>query len=357
MTRNPRIESLATFVALGAIVSLVALMWNWVAVPIQPVIAQGLTMLIATVALYIFVGNSGIFSFGHIAFMAIGAYVGSLLMISPANKKLNQPNLPHFLAVAHLDPFVACLIAGLAAAVVALVVSIPLIKLSGLTASLTSLAILQIVYVVAANWANVTNGELGITGIPLLPNVTELWLVALAVIAVALFFQQSRWGRRLRASREDEVAARALGLSINTDRRIAFLLSALFMGIAGALYVQLLGALVPETLYISATTMILIMLIVGGMTSLSGAVVGSIAISTFSEILIKIQDGVLVGGVNIKGPVGIQPVGLAAVMLLVLIIFPKGLTRSRELTLLARPLGALVRMKRAGTLGADTDNH
>ena len=222
-----------------------------------------------------------------------------------------------------------------------LVVSIPLIKLSGLSASLTSLAVLQIVYVVAANWMNVTNGELGLTGIPLLPNVTEIWLVALAAIAVALFFQRSRWGRRLRASREDDVAARAVGLSFHTDRRIAFVLSAFFMGVSGALYVQLLGALVPETLYISVTTMILIMLIVGGMTSLSGAVVGSLAISAVSEILVKVQDGVQLAGVNIKGPVGIQPVGLAALMLLTLILFPKGLTRSKELTPFVRPLTAL----------------
>jgi len=343
MTRSPRLEATATFVALAGLVSLIALLWLWVATPVQPVIAQGLAMLVATIALYIFVGNSGIFSFGHIAFMAVGAYVGSILMISPANKKLNQPNLPHFLAVAHVDPLVASLIGGVAAALVALVVSIPLIKLSGLTASLTSLAVLQIVYVVAANWMNVTNGELGLTGIPLLGNVTELWMVAVVAIGAALFFQQSRWGRRLRASREDEVAARALGLSINTDRRIAFVLSALFMGIAGALYVQLLGALVPETLYIGATTMILIMLIVGGMTSLSGAVVGSIAISTISEVLVKVQDGFQLGGVNVKGPIGIQPVGLASIMLLTLIIFPKGLTRSRELTFLARPLSKVLR--------------
>jgi len=133
---------------------------------------------------------------------------------------------------------------------------------------------------------------------------------------------------------------------VTTDRRIAFVLSALFMGLAGALYVQLLGALVPETLYISATTMILIMLIVGGMTSLSGAVVGSVVISTVSEVFIKIQDGIQVAGVNIKGPVGIQPVGLAVIMLLALITFPKGLTRSRELTFLAGPLTSLYRRVR-----------
>ncbi len=338
MTRETRLRAWATFVALASVVSLIALAWNVVAVPIQPVIAQGLAYLIATVALYIFVGNSGIFSFGHIAFMAIGAYAASLLMISPMNKKVNQPNLPHLLAVAHVNPLVASLIGGLAAALVALVLSIPLIKLSGLAASLTSLAVLEIVYVVAANWTNVTNAELGLTGVPLLANVTELWLVALVAIAVALLFQHSRWGQRLRASREDEVAAHALGMSVKTDRRAAFVLSAFFMGVAGALYVQLLGALVPETLYLSATTMILIMLIVGGMTSLSGAVMGSIAISTFSEILVKIQDGVRVGGLNVKGPIGIQPVGLAVIMLVVLIVFPKGLTGSREMNFLAKPL-------------------
>ncbi|MEI6477098.1 MAG: branched-chain amino acid ABC transporter permease [Actinomycetes bacterium] len=332
MKNSSRLAAISTFIALTALVSVIAFSWNWAGPTLQPVIAQGLAYLIATIALYLFVGNSGIFSFGHIAFMSIGAYVAAILMISEANKKLNQPDLAHFLATTQMNPLLATLIGGLIAAFIALIVSLPLIKLSGLTASLTSLAVLEIVHVVAANWINLTNGALGLTGIPLLNNVTELWLVAILAIAASLGFQQSRWGRRLRASREDEVAAHSLGMTVNKDRRIAFVISAFFMGIAGALYIQLLGALVPETLYISATTMILIMLIVGGMTSLSGAVVGSIAISTISEILVKIQDGVQVGGIDIKGPIGIQPVGLALVMLLTLIIFPKGITRSREIT-------------------------
>lgn len=331
MNKRSRSESLSTFAILSTVVSTIALSWNWAGATLQPVIAQGLAFLIATIALYLFVGNSGIFSFGHIAFMSLGAYVAALLMITVDNKKLNQPDLPHFLATVQLNPIVASLIGGIAAALIALIVSLPLIKLSGLTASLTSLAVLEIVHVVTANWTNLTNGELGLTGIPIMTSITELWVVAIAVIGASLAFQQSRWGRRLRASREDEVAARSLGLTVNKDRRIAFVVSAFFMGIAGALYVQLLGALVPETLYISATTMILIMLIVGGMTSLSGAVVGSIAISTVSEILVKVQDGFQINGLDIKGPIGIQPVGLAIIMLLTLIIFPKGITRSREI--------------------------
>ncbi|MEI6039204.1 MAG: branched-chain amino acid ABC transporter permease [Actinomycetes bacterium] len=332
MKNISRRASISTFILLALLVSIIAISWNWVGPTLQPVIAQGLAFLIATIALYLFVGNSGIFSFGHIAFMSLGAYFSAILMISQQNKKLNQPGLPHFLATIQLHPLVATLIGGIAAALIALILSLPLIKLSGLTASLTSLAILEIVHVVTANWTNLTNGELGLTGIPLLSSVTELWLVAILAIAAAMGFQQSRWGRRLRASREDEVAARSLGLTVNKDRRIAFVISAFFMGIAGALYIQLLGALVPETLYISATTMILIMLIVGGMTSLSGAVIGSIAISTVSEVLVKIQDGVQISGVDIKGPIGIQPVGLAIIMLLTLIIFPKGITRSKEIT-------------------------
>jgi branched-chain amino acid transport system permease protein len=245
MKSKSRSRSISTFIALAALVTLISFSWLWVGPALQPVIAQGLAFLIATIALYIFVGNSGIFSFGHIAFMSLGAYVAALLMISESNKKLNQPNLPHFLSTIQIHPLVATLIGGFAAALIALILSLPLIKLSGLTASLTSLAILEIVHVITANWTNLTNGELGLTGIPLLANVRELWFVAILAIAAAMGFQQSRWGRRLRASREDEVAARSLGMTVNKDRRIAFVISAFFMGIAGALYIQLLGALVP----------------------------------------------------------------------------------------------------------------
>jgi branched-chain amino acid transport system permease protein len=345
MNRRPVIRGLSVFVVLSVLISVAALWYGPASLTLQTTLAQALIYVVATVGFYVFVGNSGVFSFGQVSFMTVGAYVGGLLAITPANKATAQPGMPAFLISAHTSPYLACLIGGLAAGVAALILSVPLIRLSGIAASLTSFAVLQVVYVVTANWGAVTNGESGLAGIPLLGNVTELWITAIAAIAIALLFQQSRWGRRLVASREDDAAARALGIGVHRERRIAFVLSAFIMGIAGAFEAELLGALVPETLYITATTQILIMLVVGGTTSLSGAVTGSLFISLVTELLRRVQAGTDFLGLNIKGPVGIQQVGLAVIMLLTLLLLPKGITASREFTFLAAPFDRLIRRR------------
>jgi len=146
---SSRLTSTAIFVLLFGTVSVFALLWTVASPGLKPVIALGLVYLTATVAFYMFVGNSGVFSFGHVAFMMIGAYAGGLLAIEPADKLLNQPGMPAVLMSAHLPPYLAAVTGGLVAAVVAAALSIPLIRLSGLTASLVSFAILQIVYVIA----------------------------------------------------------------------------------------------------------------------------------------------------------------------------------------------------------------
>lgn len=341
------INGFSIFIFLSALVIAVSLIWSHVGTALQLVITLALIYVIATVGFYLFVGNSGVFPFGQVAFMMIGSYVGALFAMSPNAKRNSVTGIPHVLEVAHLSPYLACLAGGLAAALVAIVISIPLIRLSGTAASLTSFAILQVVYTVAANWQSVTDGESGLAGIPLLNNIDGVCIIAVAAIGVAILFQQSRWGRRLRASREDEVAARAVGIRVHRERRIAFVLSALIMGVAGGLYAEFLGSIVPETLYLTATTTILIMLVVGGLRSLSGAVIGSLGISALTEILVKVQGGVKVAGINVHGPLGTQEVGLGVLMLVTLLVFPRGLTGSREVTWLARPIEGVLHIPRS----------
>ena len=122
--------------------------------------------LTVVVGLYTFVGVSGVFSFGHAAFMAIGAYTSAILVIPPETKQFVLPDLPGFLASAQLDPLPATVVAGALAAVFALVLSLPLARLSGLTAGLATFAVLSIVNIVARNWEQVTHGTAGVSGNP-----------------------------------------------------------------------------------------------------------------------------------------------------------------------------------------------
>jgi branched-subunit amino acid ABC-type transport system permease component len=287
--------------------------------------------LTVVVGLYTFVGVTGVFSFGHAAFMAIGAYTSAILVIPPATKKFVLPDLPGFLSSAHLDPLPATVVAGAVAAAFALVLSLPLARLSGLTAGLATFAVLSIVNIVARNWEQVTHGTAGVSGIP---TTTTIWGAlgwAMLAMAAAWAFQRSRIGLRLRASRENESAARSIGVAVARERTIAFVVSAFFVGVAGALFGMFIGSFNPDAFFLNITFLMIVMLVIGGTTSLAGAVVGTIAISGASEMLRRIEGGVDLGFVHLSAKPGLREVALALVMLVILIFRPGGLTGGREL--------------------------
>ena len=291
--------------ALAALTFLVAVV-AWLLGPdsLDRVVVGMVINTILVVGLYTFVGVSGVFSFGHAAFMAIGAYAGAILVIPEETKPFVLPDLPGFLVDAHLSPLPATIVAGAIAAAVALVVAVPLARLSGLTAGLATFALLSIVNVVSRNWEQLTHGTAGVSGIP---TTTTLW-VALAWAAVAIgaawAFQRSRVGLRLRASREDEAGARSIGIGVAAERTIAFVLSAFLAGVAGALLGMFIGSFNPDAFFLNITFLMVAMLIIGGMTSLTGAVVGTLAISSLSELLRRLEGGADLGLVELSAQAG-----------------------------------------------------
>jgi branched-chain amino acid transport system permease protein len=288
--------------------------------------------LVMVVALFQFTGLSGVFSFGHVAFMAIGAYTAGVLTVDPFTKPFLLPDLPGLLADAHVDPTFAPIIGGLVAAAFAAVLAVPLMRLAGISASLVTLGVLFIVYTVAREWIAITNGTAGLSGIPTSLTVGTALAWALAAIVVSYLFQQSGVGLRLRASREDEVAAAALGVRVTRERGLAFVTSAFFAGAAGGLYAALIGSLTPGAFFLSLTFLTLVMLVVGGVTSVAGAVVGTIFISVLSELLRRLEKGVDVGLFEFGGRAGLREVVLGLVMIAVLILRPRGITGGQEIT-------------------------
>jgi branched-chain amino acid transport system permease protein len=168
-------------------------------------------------------------------------------------------------------------------------------------------------------------------------------------MAAAYILQTSRFGIALRASREDEVAARSAGIRIWRNRLIAWTLSSFFLGIGGALYGHFVGVISVNAFYLDLTFICLAMLVVGGTRSLFGAVSGVLVISLASEVLRQFEAGVVIGSHVMKIPEGLQEVALGVLMLMVLIRFPRGLTGGREMRLprfLAKALS--VRMEPSG---------
>jgi branched-chain amino acid transport system permease protein len=188
-----------------------------------------------------------------------------------------------------------------------------------------------IVNVVASAWTAVTNGTTGMSAIPVTTTLTRSLIFGIAAIFVAFLYQSSRFGRRLRTSREDEIAARAVGVNVGFERSLGFVISALIVGMAGGLYATYLGNIDPSAFFLNLTFLTIAMLVVGGMTSLSGAVVGTIFISVVAELLRRVEAGFHVGSTFVSAPAGLQEVGLGLLMLAVLIWHPQGLTNGREL--------------------------
>jgi branched-chain amino acid transport system permease protein len=321
--------SLATLLLLVAGVSLVASLGS---AELRTVLVNMLIMLILVVGLYTFVGNSGVFSFGHIGFMAIGAYTAGLVRI-PRPTKAALLQLPDVLERAHLGPVQATLLGGGVAAAVAAVIALPIMRLGALTAGLATFAVLNIINIVAGNLNQFTGGSTGMAGVPTTTTVTSALLWSLIAVTLAWLFQQTRLCLRVRASREDEPAARALGIRVAQDRAAAFVLSAFICGLAGGLYGQLSGSFGPDAFFLPTTFTVVAMLVVGGRYSLSGAVIGTLFVTAVAEGLRHIEAGVDLGVVHVPARPGLQEVGLAVALLLTLLLRPRGLTGGREISL------------------------
>ncbi len=293
-------------------------------------VTDALIRIVLVVGLYIFIGNSGVLSFGHIAFMLVGAYGTGWLTLS-VFKKSFALQLPDILASYQYPVFPSAIAAATLAAVVAFIVGVPIMRLSGIAASIATLAVLGMFKTFYTNWDAWTMGAGTLPGLPL---YVDMW-VALGWVVFTLFiafvYQQSRFGLALRASREDEFAARAAGINISYQRLIAFVLSAFFVGLSGVLHAHFLGIIAVRNFWLGITFISLAMLIIGGQRSLTGAVVGVVVISTVVELLLKIEDGFAIGALEISAPPGIQEIGIAIVMLIILIFRPAGIMAGREL--------------------------
>lgn len=293
-------------------------------------LTNALIQMVLVIGLYIFIGNSGILAFGHITYAMIGAYAAAWLTMSPFKKSFALA-LPSFLANNAYPLFPSSLAAALLAFIAALMTGIPLMRLSGISASIGTFAVLAIFNTVYSNWDSWTFGASTLVGIPIYVNEwVALGWVAVALLA-ATIHQKSRFGLALRASREDEVAARAVGIDVRRQRLIGFTLSGLFMGVGGVLQAHFLGSIAVTAFWISSTFIALAMLIIGGQRSLTGAVVGTVVVSALLEVLRHFEVGVQVSQITLQIPRGLRELGIALLMLVILIVRNDGLTGGREI--------------------------
>ena len=328
--RSRRTAVLSAVVPL-ALVAITVLLGATGTTSFKGIVVLALSNLIIVLGLQVFIGNSGVYSFGQLGFAMSGAYLAALLTVPAAFAAFQTPGLPSFAAHAELGPLVATLIAAVGSACLALVIGLPLMRTSTLAIPISTFAFLIVAYNVVANWDALTGGSGGLVSIPTPIGVVSAGLWAALAILVALAFRGSAGGYRLQATREDEVAARSLGIGVLRERMIAFALSAALCGIGGALAVQHSGVLTPDTFYFAATVTTLTMLVVGGTRSVFGATVGALALTVVNEVLRKFEEGHSVLGLPSIGETpGLAAIGVGVILLLTMVALPDGLTRGRE---------------------------
>jgi branched-chain amino acid transport system permease protein len=284
------------------------------------------------VALYVFVGNSGVLSFGQISFVAVGAFASGVLTIPLDSKTGVLPDLYPLLGDHTIGNLPSLALAAVVGGAFAFLVGIPLMRLSGLAAGIATFAVLEITHNLLREWTKIGPGA---TTLSLVPETTDLLQAAIGtilVIVAAFAYQRSRFGRSLRATREDAAAARAAGIDVHRQRLWAFTLSGALAGFAGGLYVHLLGSITADQVYLELTFVTLAMLVIGGVTSLCGAVVGALAVSGLDSFLSEAEQGVGVG-FTLDLPQGARLVVLGSLMALVLVLRPSGITGGREFSL------------------------
>ena len=330
-----RVLALQELLGPAAVVVVAALLGAVVSTSNEAYFTDALVKVAIVVALYVFIGNSGVLSFGHISFVALGAWAAGVLSVPVSEKPAIMPNLAHALRDRTTGNLSSLLIAALVGGVCALFVGLPLMRLSGLAAGIATFGVLEITHNLLRYEESIGPGLNTFSSVPETTTLRQAAIGALVVIVVAYLYARSRFGRLLRATREDAAAARAVGTSVYRQRLIAFTISGLLAGLAGGLYVHLLPVN-TESVYLDLTFITLAMLVVGGATSLWGAVVGALAVSALDSYLAVAENGTSLFGWHIDLPAGTRVIVVGALMAIVLILRPAGLTGGREFRLWPR---------------------
>ncbi|MDR1965169.1 MAG: branched-chain amino acid ABC transporter permease [Synergistaceae bacterium] len=267
-------------------------------------------------------GMAGMFSLGHAGFMAIGAYVSALLILTPEQKVamwILDPIAP-WLPGIHAPFIVSLIAAGLFAALFGCLIAMPVLRLGGDYLGIATLGFSEIIRILITNLTPITNGPLGLKGIP---SHTSLWMsygCLLVVLICMTRLMRSNFGNVLRAVRDDEIAAKTMGVNTFSTRVLAFTMGCFGAGVGGALMGNLITTIDPKMFMITQTYSLLMIVVVGGLGSITGSVVGSVLVTTMLEWLRFVENPVTVGSIQIPGVPGMRMV-IFSVLLIVIIIF------------------------------------
>jgi branched-chain amino acid transport system permease protein len=277
-------------------------------------------------------GVTGQFSLEPNGFVAIGAYVTALLLVSPDAKMYQYAIVdPYpFVLTLHANFVVALLLGGFFSAFLALCLSFPVFRVRGDYLAIVTLGFGFIIKILAINNPEVTNGSLGLNDIPEFSNL--YWTGGIAIIAVIVILNivNSKFGRAMKAVRDDEDAAIAMGVNTFKAKTMAFCTSAFFEGVGGGLLAALLTSISPDLFDFFFTFQLLIIIVLGGLGSTSGAIIGTILVVGGSEWMRFLDEPMHFFGYTTTAMPGMRMVVFSLVLIFIMLFAREGIMGKRE---------------------------
>ena len=258
--------------------------------------------IILAVGLNLIVGFSGQFSLGHAGFMAIGAYAAAII----GSKSATYPAF-----------FAAMVLGAVIAGTVALIVGIPTLRLKGDYLAIATLGVSEIIRILIINGGDLTNGAAGILGIPAFTNWQMVYFFVVITTILTINFLRSPIGRATLSVREDEIAAESVGVNTTKIKVVAFVFGAITASIAGSLQAGFIGSVVPKDYTFINSINVLIIVVFGGLGSMTGTIVAAILLGILNMVLQNVAS--------------IRMIIYSLALILVMIFRPGGLLGTWEL--------------------------
>ena len=288
--------------------------------------------IILGVSLNLINGFTGQFSLGHAGFMAIGAYTSALLYMSPELKEVNFFITPLIMPfrIIQMPFFLALIFSGLFSALIGFLIGIPCLRLKGDYLAIVTFGFSEIIRVIFNNLQNVTNGPIGLKGLPTYTNLWWSFGIAVLTVLVVKNLINSSYGRALKSIRENETAAEAMGVNLFFHKSLAFTIGAFFAGLGGALLGSFVMTIDPNTFSFLLTFQLIVIVIVGGLGSITGTIISAIIITVLMEILRSVEAPMNIFGLHVPGIPGMRMLVFAILLMTVVLFFKKGLMGKKE---------------------------
>jgi branched-chain amino acid transport system permease protein len=312
------------------------------------VIKKGAIYSLVAVSMNLLNGFTGLFSLGQAGFMLLGSYTYAIFTIPLADRasvyryydaaiSLSFPEALEGVLGGFgllLGVLIAILLAGLAAALAAFLIGLPVLRLRSDYLAIATLGFAEIIQAILGSrpMDTITNGSYGLNKIPGFASILTPFIIAFLCILVMVFMIRSSYGRAFKAIREDEIAAEAMGVNLLKHKEMSFVTSSFFTAIAGGMLAMFMRSIDSKTFSITLTYDILLIVVIGGLGSVSGSILGAFLVTASKEWWLRFFDQPL----NLWGwdvplfRTGFRMVIFSLLLMVVVLFYRRGLMGSRE---------------------------